>query len=89
MASESAGALIGLLAWDTDPASRSWTPSERRARASQPVGLRRRRDLSERSVPFLDAGADAGETVITVVDQRKWAILREELGPACEPIAPR
>jgi hypothetical protein len=44
-------------------------------------------DLGARSAPFLQVGVDAGEAVITVVDQRKWALLRELLGPACEPIS--
>jgi anti-sigma regulatory factor (Ser/Thr protein kinase) len=44
-------------------------------------------DLSARSAPFLQSGVDAGEAVIAVVDQRKWALLRELLGPACEPIS--
>jgi anti-sigma regulatory factor (Ser/Thr protein kinase) len=44
-------------------------------------------DLSDRSGPFLESGVEAGDAVIAVVDQRKWALLRELLGPACEPIS--
>jgi anti-sigma regulatory factor (Ser/Thr protein kinase) len=43
--------------------------------------------LSARTAPFLEAGVDAGEAVIAVVDQRKWALLRDLLGPVCEPIS--
>jgi anti-sigma regulatory factor (Ser/Thr protein kinase) len=41
-------------------------------------------DLRARAAPFLQAGIDAGDAVITVVDQRKWALLRGALGPAAE-----
>jgi anti-sigma regulatory factor (Ser/Thr protein kinase) len=39
------------------------------------------------TAPFLQDGVDAGEAVIAVIDQRKWAVLRELLGPAAESIS--
>jgi anti-sigma regulatory factor (Ser/Thr protein kinase) len=44
-------------------------------------------DLRSRAAPYLQAGVDAGDAVVTVVDQRKWALLRGLLGPAAEPIS--
>jgi anti-sigma regulatory factor (Ser/Thr protein kinase) len=43
--------------------------------------------LSAQTAPFLQGGVDAGEAVIAVIDQRKWAVLRELLGPASESLS--
>jgi hypothetical protein len=36
---------------------------------------------------FLDAGIERGEAAIAVVDERKWALLCDALGPAAAHIA--
>jgi hypothetical protein len=38
--------------------------------------------LATRVAAFLDAGIERGEAAIAVVDERKWALLCDALGPA-------
>jgi hypothetical protein len=43
--------------------------------------------LATRVAAFLDAGIERGEAAIAVVDERKWALLCDALGPAAAHIA--
>jgi anti-sigma regulatory factor (Ser/Thr protein kinase) len=43
-------------------------------------------DFANRTAPFLRTGVESGETVLTVVTDRKWAILREALGDVAQDV---